>query len=320
MFRIACASLFAILIALAAPPAVTADGYPQKPIRFVLPFAPGGGTDVLARALSEKLAESLGVSIVIDNRPGAGGTLGAAMAARASPDGYTFLLTSASYVFTPSLYKDLPYDPLKDFKPITMLASNPHVLVVHPSMPVKSVRELLALARKRPGEIHFSSGGVGSNIHLTTELFTYMAKIRLAHVPYKGGGPAMTAVASGEVQMMLPALQPALPFMNSGRMRALAVSTKERLAAFPDLPTIHEGGVPGYDKAAWYALFAPAGVPDPVITHVYQAVIKVLKNPEIVKRLAADGAVAVGNPPAEFGAFVRSEIAEWAKLIREMKL
>jgi tripartite-type tricarboxylate transporter receptor subunit TctC len=286
----------------------------------VLPFAPGGGTDVLARALSDKLAESLGVSVVIDNRPGAGGTLGTAVVARATPDGYTFLLTSASYVFNPSLYKDLPYDPLKDFKPITMLASNPHVLVVHPSMPVKNVRELIALARKRPGEIHFSSGGVGSNIHLTTELFAYMAKIKLAHVPYKGGGPAMTAVASGEVHMMLPALQPALPFMSSGRMRALAVTSKERLPAFPDLPTIHEGGVPGYDKSAWYALFAPAGVPDPIITHVYQAVIKVLKNPDIVKRLAADAAVAVGNTPAEFSAFVRSEIAEWAKLIREMKL
>jgi len=320
MFRIACASLFAILSALHAPPAFSADGYPQKPIRFVLPFAPGGGTDILARALSDKLQESLGVSVVIDNRPGAGGTLGAGVAARAAPDGYTFLLTSASYVFAPSLYKDLPYDPLKDFKPITMLGSSPHVLAVHPSMPVKSVRQLLALARKRPGEIHFSSGGVGSNIHLTTELFTYMARIKLAHVPYKGGGPAMIAVMSGEVQMMLPGLQPALPFVNSGQMRALAVSTKKRSPVLPDLPTIDESGLPGYDKSAWYALFAPAAVPASIIAHVHQATVKVLKNPDIVKRLAAEGAVAIGNSPAEFEAFVRSEIAEWAKLIREMKL
>lgn len=320
MFRVAFASLLAAITALLAPPAVGAEGYPQKPIRLVLPFAPGGGTDVLVRALSAKLEEVLGTSVVIDNRPGAGGTLGAALVARAVPDGYTFLFTSASYVFTPSLYKDLPYDPLKDFKPITMFASSPHILVVHPSMPVKSVKQLLALARKRPGEIHFSSGGVGSNIHLTTELFTYMAKIKLVHVPYKGGGPAQIGLMSGEVQVMLPGFQPAFPFVKSGRMRALAVSTKQRSPVLPDLPTIDEAGVPGYDKAAWYALFAPAAVPASIIAHVHQAAVRVLKNPDVAKRLAAEGAITVGNSPAEFDAFVRSEIAAWRKLIREMKL
>lgn len=320
MFRIAWASLLAAIAAVAAPSAIAAVGYPQKPIRLVLPFAPGGGTDVLARALSAKLEEVLGASVVIDNRPGAGGTLGAALVARAAPDGYTFLFTSASYVFTPSLYKDLPYDPLKDFRPITMFASSPHILVVHPSMPVKSVKELLALARKRPGEIHFSSGGVGSNIHLTTELLTYMAKIKLVHVPYKGGGPAQIGLMSGEVQVMLPGFQPAFPFVKSGRMRALAVSTKERSPVLPDLPTIDEAGVPGYDKSAWYALFAPAAVPESIIARVHQAAVKVLKNPDIAKQLAAEGAVTVGNSPAEFDAFVRSEIAAWRKLIREMKL
>ena len=319
MFRIARASLSAALIALAAPLAAAAD-YPQKPIRLVLPFAPGGGTDVLARALSEKLSEAVGASVLIDNRPGAGGTLGTALVAKAPPDGYTLLFTSASYVFNPSLYKKLPYDPLTDMKAVTMFASEPHLLVVHPSMPVKTVGQLLALARQRPGEIHFSSGGVGSNIHLTTELFTYMAGIKLLHVPYKGGGPAMTALASGEVQVMLPGFAPALPFVKSGRMRALAVSTKQRSRVLPDLETIDEAGVRGYDKSAWYGLFAPAAVPESIIAHMYQATIKVLKNPDIEKRLALQGAVAVGNPPAEFDAFVRSEIAAWAKLIGKMKL
>lgn len=320
MFRIACASLFAALIALPAPPALTADVYPQKPIRLVIPFSPGGGTDLLARAVSDKLAEILGTSVIIDNRPGAGGTLGTAVVARAAPDGYTFLFTSASYTFTPSLYKELPYDPLKDFRPITMFASVPNILVIHPSLPVKSVKDLLALARNRPGEIHFGSGGVGSNIHLTTELFTYMAKIKLTHVPYKGAGPGQIALMSGEVQVLMPATQSAIPFVNSGRMRALAVSTKQRSLVLPDLPTIDEAGVPGYDKAAWFALFARGAVPESIITRVHQASVRVLKNPDIVKQLAAEGAVAVGNSPAEFDAFVRSEISEWAKLIREMKL
>lgn len=319
MFRIACASLFATLIPLSAPPA-TAAGYPEKPIRLVIPFPPGGGTDVLARALQDKLEAALGASVIIDNRGGAGGTIGCTLAARADPDGYTLLFTSASYTFAPSVYKDLPYDAIKDFKPITMFASTPSILVVHPSMPVKSVKELLALARKRPGEINYSSAGRGSNLHLTTELFLYMAKIKLVQVPYKGGGPAQIALMSGEVQVMLPAFQQAIPFIKSGQMRALAVSTKQRSPVLPDLPTIDESGVPGYDKAAWFGLFAPAAVPESIITRVYDVVVKVLKNPDVVKFLARDGAIVVANSPAEFGAFVRSEIAEWGKLIREMKL
>lgn len=258
--------------------------------------------------------------MIIDNRGGAGGTIGCTLAARADPDGYTLLFTSASYTFAPSVYKDLPYDAIKDFKPITMFASAPSILVVHPSMPVKSVKELLALARKRPGEINYSSAGRGSNLHLTTELFLYMAKIKLVQVPYKGGGPAQIALMSGEVQVMLPAFQQAIPFIKSGQMRALAVSTKQRSPVLPDLPTIDESGVPGYDKAAWFGLFAPAAVPESIITRVYDVVVKVLKNPDVVKFLARDGAIVVANSPAEFGAFVRSEIAEWGKLIREMKL
>jgi len=320
MLRLARTSLVAVLVALPVQPAVAADAYPQKPIRLVVPFSPGGGTDLLARAVSDRLTEVLGVSVIIDNRAGAGSTIGTAMVARAAPDGYTYLFTSASYTFAPNFYRDLPYDPIKDFKPITMFGSLPNVLVVHPSLPVKSLKELLALARKRPGEIHYGSAGRGSNVHLTTELFLYMAKIKMTQVPYKGMGPAQIGLISGEVQVLLPAFQSIYPFVKSGQVRALALTTKQRSPLLPDLPTIDESGVPGYDKSAWFGLFAPAAVPDPVVSRMYQAVAKVLKDPEIVKRLAAEGAVARGQPPAEFDAFVRAELASWAKLIREMKL
>ena len=320
MLRLARTSLVAVLVALPVQPAVAADAYPQKPIRLVVPFSPGGGTDLLARAVSDRLTEVLAVAVIIDNRAGAGSTIGTAMVARAAPDGYTYLFTSASYTFAPNFYRDLPYDPIKDFKPITMFGSLPNVLVVHPSMPVKSVKELLALARKRPGEIHYGSAGRGSNVHLTTELFLYMAGIKMTQVPYKGMGPAQIGVVSGEVQVLLPAFQSIYPFVKSGQVRALALTTKQRSPLLPDLPTIDESGVPGYDKSAWFGLFAPAAVPDPVVSRMYQAVAKVLKDPEIVKRLAAEGAVARGQPPAEFDAFVRAELASWSTLIREMKL
>ncbi|HET9404896.1 MAG TPA: tripartite tricarboxylate transporter substrate binding protein [Burkholderiales bacterium] len=320
MNRIACAALFAGLIALPAPPAASADRYPQKPVRIVIPFAPGGGTDLLVRAVSDKLEQALGGTVIIDNRGGAGGTLGVSLVAQAAPDGYTLLFTSASFAFAPSLYKDLKYDAVRDFKPITIFASTPNILVVHPSMPVTNLKGLLALARQRPGEIHYGSAGRGSNLHLTTELFTYMAKIKLLQVPYKGAGPAQIALMSGEIQVLLPGIQSALPFIKSGRMRALATTTRQRTPALPDLPTIDESGVPGYDKAGWFALFAPAGVPEPILAHVYQATARVLKDPAIVKRLAAEGAIAVGNPPEEFGKFVRFEIEQWRKLIREMNL
>jgi tripartite-type tricarboxylate transporter receptor subunit TctC len=318
MFRIACVSLFAALTILSASPA--AATYPEKPIRLLIPFPPGGGTDILARALQDKIEAALGNSLIIDNRGGGGGTVGCTVAARANPDGYTLLMTSASYTFAPGLYKDLAYDAVKDFKPITNFAQAPLVLVVHPSMPVLNTRELLALARKRPGEINYGSAGRGSNIFMTTELFKHMAQVDLKHVPYKGGGPAAIGLISGEVQVEFSGILTAIPHMRSGRMRGLAVSTKQRSPALPDLPSVDEAGVPGYDKASWFGWFAPSGVPAPIIAHVYQAVAKVLKDPATMKRLAAEGAVTVGNPPEEFTAFVHAEIAEWGKLIRQMKL
>ena len=320
MFRIVGASLFAILTALLALSVAAAEAYPQKPIRLLIPFPPGGGTDIIARGLQDKFEEALGGPVIIDNRGGAGGTLGCTIAARAAPDGYTLLFTSASYTFAPSLYKELGYDAIKDFKPITNFAQGPLVLIVHPAMPVRSLNELLALAKRRPGEIHYASAGVGSNIFMTTELFKYTAKVNLTQVPYKGGGPASIGLMSGETQMLITSILSSKPHIKSGRMRGLAVTTKDRSPILPDLPTIDEAGVPGYDKAGWYGLFAQSKVPDAIVAHVYQAAAKVLKDPATAKRLAAEGAVPVGNAPDEFGAFIRTEIAEWGKLVREMKL
>jgi len=313
-------SILALLCASLLCGNAAAQGYPEKPIRIIVPFAPGGATDVLARALAEKLTEVIGASVVVDNRGGAGGTLGAGLAARAAPDGYTIMLTSPSHTFAPTVYKNLPYDTLRDFKAITLLAQTPNTLVVHPSLPVRNVKQLIALARQQPGEIRFSSSGHGSNIHLTTALFAYMAGIKLAHVPYKGGGAAQIAVMSGEVQLLMAGFQSALPFVQSGRMRALAVTTKTRSPAAPDIPTVDESGVPGFDKAFWAGLFAPSAVPDAIVSRLNQAVVRILKNPDFQKRLTAEGAVPVGNSPAEFDAFVRAEITAWSKVIREVDL
>lgn len=314
-------SLVAVVIALFDFAAIAADSYPQKPIRLIIPFSPGGGTDVLARAMSDKLADAFGASVIIDTRPGAGGTLGSGLVAKSDPDGYTLLMTSASHTYIPGIYgKELSYDGVKDFRSITMLASAPNLLVVHPSLPATNLKQLLALARQRPGELYYASAGRGSNLHLTTELFLYMAKIKMVNVPYKGGGPALIAVMSGESHVNFPSIHSAIPFVKSGRLRALAVTTKKRAPALPDVPPINEAGVPGYDKASWYGLFAPAATPEPVVAHIYKAIAKVLKDPEIVKRLATEGAVPVANPPAEFDAFVREEIVTWNKLIRDMNL
>ena len=319
MNRIISASLFAALVPLCAPPAGSA-GFPEKPVRLVVPFSPGGGTDLLCRALQDRLERDLGVGILIDNRTGAGGTIGVTYAARAVPDGYTLLVTSASFTFAPGLYNDLPFDAVKDFKPLSMLTTQPLILGVHPSMPVKNVKELIAIARKTPGKIFYGNAGVGSNLHMTTELFKYMAKIDLAPVQYKGGGPALVALITGEIQVAFMGVLSSKPFRKSGQVRPLAVSTKERSPAVPELPTIHEAGVPGYDKGGWTGMFAPSRVPDLVIARIYQSVSKVMKDPDAVKKLAEDGLVAVASPPQEFSKFVQAEIIEWARVVDEMKL
>ena len=319
MNRIACVSLVTTLFASFAPSA-SAAGYPEKPIRLLIPFAPGGGTDLLARALQDKLERTLGVPVFVDNRTGAGGTIGFTQAARAAPDGYTYLVTSASFTFVPGLYRNLPFDAIKDFKPVSMLTTQPLILGVHPSLPVKSVKDLVALARKRPKDLFYGSAGVGSNLHMTTELFKYMAKINLVPVAYKGGGPALIALITGEVQVGFMGVLSSKPFRTSGQVRPLAVTTKRRSPAVPDLPTLDEAGVRGYDKGAWTGMFAPARVPEVMIDRMYDAVVKVMKDPEAVKRFAEDGLVATASSPAEFTAFVHAEIAEWSKLVQDMKL
>lgn len=321
MNRITCASLFVALFVLSTLPANAASAFPEKPIRVIIPFSPGGGTDLLMRALQDKIDAALGVSMIIDNRTGAGGTIGVTLAARAVPDGYTYLVTSASYTFAPGLYKDkLPYDAIKDFQPLSMLTQQPLILAVHPSMPVKSVKDLVALAQKRPKEIFIANAGVGSNLHMTSELFKYMSKTNLTAIPYKGGGPALIALITGEVQVSFTGVLSSRPFRKSGQIRPLAVSTKERSPAVPDLPTIDESGVPGFDKGGWTGMFAPAKVPEPIVNHMYAAMAKILKNPDSVKKLAEDGLVAVASTPQEFTKFVREEITEWSKLVKEMNL
>jgi len=285
-----------------------------------VPFPPGGSTDMIGRVIGQKLTDRLGQNFVVDNRAGATGAIGAGLVKRAAPDGYTFLVTSASFTFAPGLYKDLPYDAMKDFKPLSMLTTQPLILGVHPSMPVKSVKDLIAVARKRPKDIFYGSAGVGSNLHMTTELFNYMARTSLVPVAYKGGGPALVGLITGEVQVAFMGVLSSKPFRKSGQVRALAVSTRQRSPAVPEIPTIDESGVPGYDKGGWTGMFAPARVPDAIIDHVYQAVAKALKDPEAVRRLADDGLVAVASSPAEFTKFVADEIVEWTKLTHAMHL
>ncbi len=312
-----CAAAF-VLGAGAAP--VLAQKYPDKPVRLLVPFAPGGGTDVLGRFIAAKLTDNLGVSVFIENRGGAGGTIGTEVAARAAPDGYTMLFTSASHSFNTSLYTKLGYDALKDFAPVTLVAMVPHLLVVHPSLPVKNVKELIALARARPGEIFYGSGGAGSSVHLAAVLFITTAKVEMTHVPYKGGGPAMIGVMAGEASVMFPTMQSAMPLVKAGRLRALAISTATRSPAVPEIPTIAEAGVPGYDATGWYGMLAPAGAPQAVIDRLHSEIVKILTTPELKNRLAGEGAVAVGNTPAQFDRFIREEIAKWAKIIRDLKI
>jgi tripartite-type tricarboxylate transporter receptor subunit TctC len=318
-FRIAIAAFWAAASAASTAPAA-AQKYPEKPVRVVIPFAPGGGTDVLARFLSTRLSESLGVGVVLENRAGAGGTLGTEIAARSAPDGHTLLFTSASHVFNPSLYAKPGYDSLRDFAPITLAAMVPHLVVVHPSLPARSAKDLIALAKSRPGEIFYGSGGTGSSVHLAAALFVSMAGVNMTHVPYKGGGPAMIGVMAGEASVLFPTMQSAMPHYKSGRLRAIGISTAKRSPAVPEVPAIAESGLPGYDATGWYGMLAPAGTPQPVIDRLHRDIVRILTDPQMKERLAVEGAVAVGNTPAQFDKFIRDETAKWSKIIRDLKI
>jgi tripartite-type tricarboxylate transporter receptor subunit TctC len=285
---------------------------------LVIPYPPGGGTDTIMRPFVQYLSERLGQPVVIDNRGGAGGSMGMEAVARATPDGYTILAgLTAQLAVNPALYKKLPYDPIKDFAPITLFADGPYLLVVHPSLPVKSVKEFLELAHKRPNEITYASSGNGSGGHLAAELMKSMTGIKMLHVPYKGGGPALTGLLTGEVQALFAPYASAQGHIKSGRIRALAVTTSRRPKAIPDIPTLAEAGVPGYDSGVWYSLLAPAGTPRAIIDRLHRETIAVLNNPEFSKLLVEQAIDAIGNTPEELAQYIKSEIDKWARVVKE---
>ncbi len=297
--------------------AQTAARYPSKPIRLVIPFLPGGGTDIVGRMVAQKLSEAWGQQVVVDNKAGANGTIGAEMVARSSPDGHTLVMFTASHSVNVSLMGvKQPYDLLRDFAPVALLAVQPYVLVVNPSLPAKSVRDVVALARAKPGSLTFGSSGVGGLIHLSGELFASIPKIRLTHVPYKRGAQAMMDVVAGNVDMMFTSLNQSSALIDSGRLRLLAVTTLKRSPAVPNIPTMNEAGVPGYAVESWYGLAAPAGTPQTVINALNREVNRILKLPEVSEKMAGDGATPAGGTPAEYGDYLRSEVNKWLQTIR----
>jgi tripartite-type tricarboxylate transporter receptor subunit TctC len=303
-------------LALACTAHATAQTYPQKPIRMIVPFPAGGGTDILARLLGLRMTEALGQQIITDNRAGAGGTIGTDVAARAPADGYTIILVSGSHAINPGLYPKLPYDTVNDFAPITQVATSPGILVVHPALPVKSVRDLIALARARPGQLNYASAGNGTPPHLAGELFKTMARVDMVHVPYKGNVPAFADMLAGLVSLSFPSMPSAVPHVKSGRLRALGVTTAKRSPAAPDIPTIAESGLPGYESTSWYGMLAPARTPPAVVTRLQEVIVSVLGSADMKEKLAAQGLDPVGNTPREFEAVIKSEITKWAKVIK----
>lgn len=297
-----------------------AQGYPAKAVRVIVPYAPGGGSDVISRILAQRMAENLGRQFVIDNRAGANGIIGTEMAAQAPADGYTLLYVSSPHAVNPSLYRKLPFDTLKDLAPISEVASSPSILVVHPSLPARTVRELVALAKARPGQIDYASGGSGGSPHLATELFKRMAGVNLTHVPYRGAGPALTDVLAGQVQVMFANSAPALPHIQAGRLRALGISSTKRSAIAAEIPTITESGVPGYEAVTIFGLLAPANTPRAIIDLLNAALHKAMRTPEVGESMKTLGADVVLTTPEEFGRVIEAEMKRWGELVRALKL
>ena len=294
-----------------------AQNYPNKPVRLVLPYPPGGGTDVIARPLAQKLGEYLGQQVIVDNRGGAGGNIGMEFVAKSPPDGYTLLLAlSAQFAVNPALYPRLPYDPVKDYAPISLLANAPYLLIVHPSVPAKSVRELITLVKAHPGQLAYSSSGSGSGAHLAGEMFRSLAHVVITHVPYKGAGPAMPDLIAGQVQMSFVTYTASAPHLQSGRLRALGVTTAQRSPALPDLPAIAET-LAGYNSAVWYGFAAPAGTPREIVARLNSEVLRVLAAPDFRNRITIAAVAPIGSTPEEFGSFISSEIVRWAKVVKD---
>jgi tripartite-type tricarboxylate transporter receptor subunit TctC len=310
---------FALLASLvAAMPAVLAQSYPARPVRIVVPFPPGGGTDIGTRIIAQKLQESWGQPVVVENKPGAAGIVGTEMVAKAAPDGYTLIMGNiGTHAINISLYKKLSYDPVKDFAPISQVAGLPLFLLVHPSVPVNSVKELIALAKSKPGELNFSSSGAGGSMHVAAELFKNMTGVNMVHIPYKGGSPAVADLLSGQVALSFATVLETLSHVKSGRVRALAVTSAARSIAYPDLPTVAEAGVPGYESISWLGLFAPAGTPRDIVNRISSEVQRIIRLPEVKERLLAQGAEPIGTSPEQFALALQSDIAKYARIIRE---
>jgi tripartite-type tricarboxylate transporter receptor subunit TctC len=303
------------LAAMLASAAAASAQYPSRPVRFIVPSSAGGGTDIIARALAQKLAEAFGQPFVVENRPGAGQMIGLELAAKAAPDGHTLVMAASTLALNAVMYKKVPYDALRDFAPIMQAATVPNVLVVHPSLPVKSLAELLAHARQHPGKLSYASAGIGTSPHMAIELLASMAGVEMVHIPYKGTGPGITDLLGGQVALMAPNVLTALPHIKAGKLRALGVTSAVRSEALPETPAIGEF-LPGYEAAQWYGVLAPAGTPPDIVARLYAELVKVLLHEEVKVRLAADGAEPVGSSPAEFSAFIRREIAKWTRVAR----
>ncbi len=315
-FRRATRIVAAALFASAAGIAFAQANYPTRAVRIVVPSSPGGGTDILSRLLTPGLSERLGQTVVVDNRPGAGSIIGNDIVAKAAPDGYTLLMGISTLAILPSMHKKLPYDAMRDLAPVSQAIAAPNILVVHPSLPVKTVKELIAFAKKHPGELNYASAGLGTNPHLSMELFLSMAHIKMVHVAYKGLGPALVDLLAGQVVVATSTMLAGLPHVKSGRLRALGTTGAKRSSVLPNLPTVAEAGVPGYEAVQWYGLFAPAKTPKEIIAKLHGAMVAVLQSPAIKSKLAADGAEPVGNTPEEFARFLRSETDKWGKVVR----
>ena len=293
-----------------------APDYPTKPIRIIVPQSPGASTDITARLVAQGLNEAFKQPVIVDNRPGSSGIAGTELVARAAPDGYTLMVVASSFSINPALGRKLPYDSIRDFTTVTQLSKFPNMLAAHPSTPVKTLQDVMALAKAKPGQVTYASAGVATGTHMTAELLRYMTKIDLLHVPYKGGGPAMTAAMGGQTQLIVATSVGLLPHVRAGKLRAIAVTSAKRSAAAPDIPTIAESGVPGYEHEPWNGMFGPAGMPKAVLAKVNAEVVRVLHAPEAKKVLEGDGADIVGNSPEQFGAVLKAEIAKWTKVAK----
>ncbi|MBI1964728.1 MAG: tripartite tricarboxylate transporter substrate binding protein [Betaproteobacteria bacterium] len=308
------------LVAAASAAALAQQNYPAHAIRLVVPSAPGGGTDITARIVAPKLSDYLGQQVVVENRAGAASMIGSELVARSAPDGYTLLMGISTLAINPAVYRKVQYDALKDLAPISQVVTLSNVLVTHPSLPVENVKELIAFAKARPNQINFASAGVGSNPHLTMELFLAMTGLKMSHVPYKGSGRGIVDVLAGHVPVMTPAVPTALPYIKSGRLRALGVSGAKRSNAAPDIPTLAEAGVPGYEATQWFGILAPAATPRAIVDRWHKETVRALKAPEVRDRLVANGADPVGSTPEEFAAYLKSETIKWAKVVKAVGL